>query len=423
MNQTNPNFEVDDLTITPHVVLENLPALLKDFLTLAPSTEQKDMLLLSTLTSVSSVLNNLYFHYAHTGKRYYPNLMTFIMAGAAGGKGIADLSRQLVEPIHEQTSLIIAGDSTYPAFYQQLAMQHGSGLLFETEGSVITDIWRSSAMSYNTALRKAAEHETLSKNRVRAGQSEIVCPKLGMLLTGTFSQFRTLVPNVENGFFSRLTMLVVRERQQFDATVFQPSLQNQTVASVVRTWSQRLLRLYECLQNHELEFRLTDEQASQLGRIMADEYRSYVQQLGDAFHASVIRNGVNVMRIAAVLSALRWMENNLSDKAVSSIPETLLCTPADFETALLLGTKLLLHAADAYTQIDGANQQPIPQMQGSYQKSVFLATLPFQFTTGECISFGTKMGVNARTVKRWLLKWVEDGVITKTAYGHYQKLV
>lgn len=423
MNQTNPNFEVDDLTITPHVVLENLPALLKDFLTLAPSTEQKDMLLLSTLTSVSSVLNNLYFHYAHTGKRYYPNLMTFIMAGAAGGKGIADLSRQLVEPIHEQTSLIIAGDSTYPAFYQQLAMQHGSGLLFETEGSVITDIWRSSAMSYNTALRKAAEHETLSKNRVRAGQSEIMCPKLGMLLTGTFSQFKALVPNVENGFFSRLTMLVVRERQQFDATVFQPSLQNQTVASVVRTWSQRLLRLYECLQDHELEFRLTDEQASQLGHIMADEYRSYVQQLGGAFHASVIRNGVNVMRIAAVLSALRWMENNLSDKAVSSIPETLLCTPADFETALLLGTKLLLHAADAYTQIDGTNQQPIPQMQGSYQKSVFLATLPSQFTTGECISFGIKMGASERTIRRWLEKWMNDGSICKEAHGLYKKVI
>ena len=37
--------------------------------------------------------------------------------------------------------------------------------MHESEGSVITDIWRTAAANYNTALRKAAEHEPISRNR------------------------------------------------------------------------------------------------------------------------------------------------------------------------------------------------------------------------------------------------------------------
>ena len=87
-------------------------------------------------------MNNVSFRYAHYGKQYYPNLLTFLMAGAASGKGVATLATKLIEPIHNEQALLIPGDSTYPAFFNQLYRQQGIGLLFETEGSVITDIWR-----------------------------------------------------------------------------------------------------------------------------------------------------------------------------------------------------------------------------------------------------------------------------------------
>ena len=50
--------------------------------------------------------------------------------------------------------LIIPGDATYPAFYQTLARQHGRGYIHESEGSVITNIWRSSTNS-SKAQRKS----------------------------------------------------------------------------------------------------------------------------------------------------------------------------------------------------------------------------------------------------------------------------
>ena len=51
--------------------------------------------------------------------------------------------------------------------------------MHESEGSVITDIWKTSAANYNTALRKTAEHEPISRNRIRSA-SEIRKPRLSM---------------------------------------------------------------------------------------------------------------------------------------------------------------------------------------------------------------------------------------------------
>ena len=447
MEQKTIHFtECDDLQITSHLNLEALPQILQDLLSVAHTTEQKDMLLMSSLTTLSTVMNSVYFRYGTTGKRYYPELMTFIMAGAANGKGIAELSKRLVEKVHEDTPLIIAGDSTYPAFYQQLLDQDGCGLLFETEGSVITDIWKGGAMSYNTALRKAAEHETLSKNRLNSGQTEIACPKVGMMLTGTFSQFKALVPSVENGFFSRLMTVVVREHQDFDGSVFQPSEEGQEVEALMGRLAMQVKRLNDELNRPEglndemmncrgIEFRLTGEQASLLGQVMEKEYKEYMRVLGDGFHASVVRNGINVMRIALILSVLRkgsdisgTIVNDIAENPENpdrfAIPEEtreIVCTEEDFQTAMVIGTKMLLHAADAYNQITEGSKEAVPSIKGSYQKETFFVSLPEEFSTGECEQHGIRLGVCSRTVRRWIERWTEMGQITKTEYGHYQK--
>ena len=190
--------ENTDLRIVEYLNRETLPESLQQMLSLAATPEEADILLLATLTAAGACMPNLCFRYGPAGKRYYANLQCFILASAASGKGIANLALDMLRVVDEQYPMLIPGDSTLPAFYRRLAAQHGRGYLHESEGSVITDIWKSGAMSYNTALRKAAEHEPISRNRCTAA-SEIRCPQLSMLLTGTFSQYRALVPNVENG--------------------------------------------------------------------------------------------------------------------------------------------------------------------------------------------------------------------------------
>ena len=133
-----------DLHIAKHVEPENLPAMIQPIMSLAQSDAERDMLLLALITAAGSCMPNLYFRYGLTGKKYYPNLQCFIVGSAACGKGIANLALELVSKVHEVAPLVIAGDSSYPGFYKQLERQNGRGYIHESEGSVITDVWRSS---------------------------------------------------------------------------------------------------------------------------------------------------------------------------------------------------------------------------------------------------------------------------------------
>lgn len=411
MQKTNLNFaEGNEMFLTEHLVSENLPELLKDFLAVGKTTQEKDILLISALTTLSSAFPNLYMHYGHTGKVYYPNLQTFIMAGAASGKGIANLACQLVKELHDQQSLLIPGDSTYPAFYQVLQEQDGKGLLFETEGSVITDIWKNGCGNYNTALRKAAEHEPLSRNRMTTGETEITTPKVSMLLTGTYKQFQYLVPSVENGYFSRLNMLVLKDQPEFDEQVFCPVGNGAEVQKLITRLSHQVVKLSEGMRQ-PTEFRLTQAQGAQIGTIMKQEYHALMKRLGSGFHASILRNGVTLMRVAAILTALRGQQG----------AETLECKEEDFETAVVIATKLLHHAAEAYQQIDGLSQTAVPPVRGNYQKETFLATLPEEFTTGECISHAKLIGISQRSAERWISGWRESGVIDQLQHGRFRK--
>ncbi|MCQ2310690.1 MAG: DUF3987 domain-containing protein [Paludibacteraceae bacterium] len=428
MKTENLNLEADDLQITPNLNMECLPQMLQECLSVAKTPSTRDMLLMSVLTATSSVMNNVSFRYAHYGKRYYPNLLTFIMAGAASGKGIADLATKLVEPIHQDQPLLIPGDSTYPSFYEQLHEQDGKGLLFETEGSVITDIWKSSCTNYNTALRKCAEHETLSKGRIKSGVTYIQEPQVSMLLTGTCSQFEKLVPSAENGFFSRLNMLMVRECQPFDGSVFMPSNAGQETERIYGYWATQLKKWYDnanenANENGRIEFCLTAEQAQRIGTVMESEYGTYLQQLGDGFHATIVRNATTHVRVACILSVLRRLtvDNAQCTMTIDNAQCTMTCSDEDFETAMVISTKLLLNAADAYNQIGGKDQLAVPEVKGSYQKSTFLASLPIEFSTGECVKLAQQMGVSERMAKYWLVEWSDKGLIKHASHGQYEK--
>ena len=423
--------EQDDLLISPYLHTDALPHVLRSMLALAPTDAQRDMLLLSTLTSVSSVMPRLHFRYGENGKPYYANLQTFIMAPAASGKGIAGLGRALVEDIHRKRSLLIPGDSTYPAFFIQLAWQNGRGLLFETEGSVITDTWRSQARSYNTALRQAAEHETISRSRADSGMEEITNPKLSCLLTGTFDQFHALIPSVQNGFYSRLVTYVDRSPLRFLPSVFKSTtgvIENNSEA-VLTECRGHINRLYKQLDGlkSDREFRLTDEQAAILGRCFEQQYEPLITELGASFHASVVRMGITAMRILMILSALRAEEtDSLIVKKVENGKEgnelpALYATEDDFRTAVLIAGKLILHTADSFTQIRGDQTPALPASRSSVQRTTFLAQLPDKFTTAEYNSVATNLGVSTRTMARWLSCWAEDGTFTKICKGYYSK--
>ena len=407
--------EQANLHIVENMDVNNLPELLKNVLSLAQTPAEQDMLLLSSLTACSSVMPNLYFKYGIAAKRYYPNLQLFIVGSAACGKGIANLALELVKPIHEAMPLIIPGDATYPAFYQTLAKQKGRGYIHESEGSVITDIWRSSRANYNTALRKAAEHETISRSRCKEA-STIENPQVSMVLTGTFSQYHALVPSIENGYFSRLLTLIVSEHQAFNSRYVQPA---ENSDEVIRAAAEQLYRLCEALfAAKPREFKLTDEQKERLGKHLETAYPTLIRMLGEEFHSVVLRMAVHIERVAMILSALRMgtpeYDSGLIDKEI-------VCADADYATAELIGNKLILHMAQAYQLVKGTEKVEQPQVKPLDQKQILLSLLPEEFESWKLVEEAKALGIARRTIFRWSDEWVERGVVEKLRQGHYKK--
>ena len=419
-----------DLHIANHIDNAELPAIIQPLMNLANSDSERDMLLLSLLTAAGSCMPNLYFRYGLTGKKYYPNLQCFIVGSAACGKGIANLALDFVSKVHEALPLVIPGDSSYPGFYRQLERQNGRGYIHESEGSVITDVWRSSVTNYNTALRKAAEHEPITRNRAN-DTSSIACPQLSVLLTGTFSQYKALVPSVENGYFSRLLTLIVNDQQAFNSKYVEPATGSNTV--MVKA-SEQLFELCQTLYKmRPTEFSLTPEQRTRLGHHLETAYPTLMQMLGDNFHSVVLRMAVQIERIAMILTALR-IPSSITSELNSDKPSSparssyfenqspLLCSDTDYATAELIGNKLILHMAAAYRMIKGAEQVSVPKIQPLDQRKMLLSLLPEEFESKTLVAEAAAQGISPRTATRWNEDWQQQGMVQKIKYGTYKKV-
>lgn len=408
--------DMDDLRIVEYLHLSTLPEPLQRMLSQAATPAERDMLLMATLTATSACLPNLYFRYGMTGKRYYANLQCFILAAAASGKGIASQALEMIQPVEAIYPTLIPGDSTFPAFFKRLYENGGRGYVHESEGSVITDIWKSQAATYNSILRKAAEHETVSHNRVKEMQV-IPCPQLSVLLTGTFSQYHHLVPNIENGYFSRLLPLIVRDTQPFDSRYVEAAAPAEPVSRQVGQQLAALCTRLYCQPAQE--WSLTPQQKSRLATHLSTEYDALIPILGDNFHSAVVRMAIQIERIAMILSVLRLAENNCQ---LSTINCQLACFDADYTTAELIGSKLILHMAAAYRLINGDTTELVPAIQTTCQKQLLFSALQPEFEMKSVLKQATAHGVPERTAYRWTDTWLRDGLITKVAHGHYHKV-
>ena len=447
----------ENLRIVEHLDMQKLPESVQQMLSLASTPEEQDIILMATLAAASACVPKMYFTYGPTGKKYYANLQCFILAAAASGKGIANQVLEMVRVIDEQYPMLIAGDSTLAAFYKALEEQGGCGYMHESEGSVITDIWKNAAANYNTALRKAAEHEPISRNRVK-GASEIKNPRLSMLLTGTFGQYKALVPSVENGYFSRLLTVVIRGTNPFDKRYVSSKGGQSAVPKIV---GQRLLRTYESLLcGGEREWSLTEAQKERLGEHLETEYGTLISLLGNKFHSAVVRMAVQIERIAMVLSAMRGgsdlkdeIENphtmrgneHTEGRIPSGIMEeerkrgagneagmagydpaardkAFLCCDEDYEAAEMIGNKMLLHMAAAYRMIDGDKQECVPEIKPIDQRKVVFEQLKEAYALGELIQEAKSQGVSRSSAIRWNNEWIEKGMVMKENHGIYRKV-
>lgn len=277
------------------------PYPLEEILKAGTSPAQRDVLLLGALTVLGAGMGrNVRSSYG--GKMVSPSLQTFVVALPAAGKGILSLVRLLAEPIHDEIRqavtesmksyrrekaaydamgkergkaeipemplnkmFLISGNNTGTGILQNIIDSDGTGLICESEADTISAAIGSEYGHWSDTMRKAFDHDRLSYNRRTDHEyREVKKTYLSVLLSGTPSQVKPLIPTAENGLFSRQVFYYMPAihhwQNQFDRN---DSDLEDTFKALGMEWKDKLKTI---VMNGIFTLHLTDGQKDEFNR-------------------------------------------------------------------------------------------------------------------------------------------------------------
>ena len=454
-NINSPNSSPEELEESSELEESPMPTfsqdiygLLPDFLTQiinkAKSFEDADLLLLGSLTAISACLPNISGIYAE--REVFPNLFTFIAAPASAGKGRLTACRHLVTPIHNSLkkqyaaemdeyhqlqneyvldkknreppveppirTLLIPANSSSTSVYQVLNDNNGVGLILETEGETLANSFKSDYGNFSDGFRKAFHHEMISYTRRKDREFvELTRPRLSALLTGTPRQVLTLIPDAENGLFSRFIFYNMNLRLEW-RDVFSQS--TDTLDDYFIRLGFQFFEFYQKLQQAEpIRFSLSASQQAQFNQFFGDVQLEYANLFGADIVASVRRLGLITFRLAMILTALRFMDG----KAIT--PEVV-CNDVDFQSVLAMARVLIQHSAHIFAKL------PVTQPDTSKSNTTvlcqkFFDLLPSEFNRSTYLSTAERLHISPKTAEKYLRKLCNSGQLQHVTYGQYSK--
>ena len=426
-------------------VSEQLPLFLKNVVAKANSPQDADMLILGTLAVVSACMPNVYGLY--DDREVFPNLFLFVTAQASAGKGRLSLCRHIVQPVHDRLTaiyeaemadyqnrlseyvrnkdsceqpqkpprrvLFIPANTSSTKFYKTLKDNGETGIMFETEGDTLVNAFKSDYGNYSDGFRKAFHHECITYSRVKDDEyAEIKKPRLSALLSGTPRQIQSLIPDAENGLFSRFIFYCLNVDLEWH-DVF--AHQDQTpIDDYFRQLGKDYYNLYQILlESPALMFCVTASQRQQFHALFQEIQDGYVKVLGYDFLASVRRLGLITFRIAMILTVLRIHE-------FGEVPNPLMCEDDDFNTAITIIRVLIQHASRVFQEFP--KDAPLnPSRQSTLLRQRFLDALPVQFDRSTYVSVAQRIGIPPKTAEKFIAAFKKQGLILHEAQNKYQK--
>ena len=430
-----------------------MPDFLQQIASYADSPEDADLLLLGSLVVISACLHNVYGIYG--GVTVYPNLFLFVTAQASAGKGRLSLCRRLVEPIHRQLReinkseikeyrrrqaeyaanknnpdveqphepplrvLFVPADSSATAVFQILNDNDGVGLIFETEGDTLAQTFKTEHGNYSDGFRKAFHHEKISY--LRRKDREYVTldvPKLSALLSGTPRQVQSLIPDAENGLFSRFMFYYMNLRLQWN-DVFAGN-ETDSLDRVFDRLGDRFFNFYNNLNRiGAIRFSFTESQQKEFFTFFESSQQQYWDLLGQDFIGTVRRLGLIAFRIAMILTTLRLMESDSQEKG-EMVEVRIVCSDTDFQISIGIVKVLFQHAAFVFRQLSQASAFASVSASAS-QKPALFQSLPAQFDRKTYIDIAARLQIPESTAEKQIAKFLKSGLLINPARGSYQK--
>jgi hypothetical protein len=429
----------------PDEIFDTLPDFLKRVVSVTNSKEERDVLLLGALTTLSFALHQVIGKYNDIIVN--SNLYLFVSAIASAGKGILVHCRKLILPIHlrlrEKTKLlkqlydqelmdyknnksknlnieppqkppqmmaIIPGNNSATGFLEILNDSFKRGLIFETEGDTISQAFKSEYGDFSDSFRKAFQHEPISYYRRTDKEFvEIDRPCLSVLLSGTPRQINQLIPGVENGLFSRFMFYIMNMKQEWK-NVF-TSRTEKGIDNHFELLGNEFFRFYEKTEVlPESVFILTNEQQERFNTFFEQIQTLYVSLQDEDIISCVRRLGLTAFRIMMIFSALRMMETG-------EHPKWLVCNDVDFENTLEMISVLVKHSNYIFNQVseEGKKQKP------KKRKEVFFESLPAEFNRHTYLDIALGLQIGDSTAQRMIANFVKAGVIVNYSRDHYRK--
>ena len=449
---------------------ENLPLIMQRIIADTHSDEDADILILGSLAVFSACTPNVYGVYDR--RPVHPNLFLYVTAPASAGKGRLSLCRYLAAPIHQSLrdkykrdmqqynedlasyavnrknsievppkeppflSLFVPANSTATVVYQTLYENNGVGLLFETEGDTLANAFKSDLGNYSDGFRKAFHHEPISYLRKKDHEFvEILRPKFSAVLSGTRQQVFNLIPNAENGLFSRFIFYSMQTelvwRDMF------PTIDGATADERFRQIGKDFYTFLKDFPKDDVQFTLSYTQKQRFNDFFAETQRSYAYTFGDDIVASVRRLGLILFRIAMIISVLRLMDafpaasgrGKSTPLAEVKKTKSIVCTDIDFQSAMAIVKVLLQHTAEVFQSLPRHSyerQVASVAPKGSRQlaeamRSRFFAALPDSFDRPKYIEVAASLNISEKTAERYIREFCSSAQLDHPSNGQYQK--
>ena len=438
-------------------VREKLPSIMQRIIADSVSDVDADILVLGSLAVFSACIPNVYGMY--DCREVFANLFLFVTASASAGKGRLSLCRHLAAPLHQALrekykkqmkkyealqvayavnrkntldvppkeppflTLFVPANSTATVVYQTLAQNNGVGLLFETEGDTLAIAFNSDLGNYSDGFRKAFHHETISYLRKKDHEFvEIVKPKFSAVLSGTPQQIFNLIPDAENGLFSRFIFYVM-ETELVWHNMF-ASHGNTTADEKFKEIGHDFFAFLKKFPKRPVQFTLSRSQMDQFNAYFEDTQLRYAQLLGDEIVATVRRLGLILFRFAMILTVLRRIDDAPKSTKKGEKDLRLVCNDADFATALAMVKVLLQHSAAVFQTLPRNPKTAAlkgRQLLAAEAREKFLAALPETFDRPTYLQTAASLNITEKTAERYLLYFTKSGQLLHPSTGQYHK--
>lgn len=443
--------EMPLLPLFPADIFPALPGLLKEVTDLMHTDQEKSLVLIGSIVTLSSAmlpLRTVYF-----GKTIYPNMYLFVPGPAGAGKGKLDFCFRLVKPIHKEKLdrwntakdeykkeyarykrqkkgenidppekppiqlLRVPANSSATSFQQAMA-ENGNLLMFETEGDTVVNAFSSDYGDYSDAFRKAFAHESFGY--LRRGddgeEREIDNPRLATVLSGTPEQVKSLIRDSENGLLSRFMFFCINATPEwldgFDSYGSDESLE-ETFDVIGERYAAFAKKLEE---QPKILFRLSLPQTGKFNEFFKAEKDRMQELNGDRYSASSHRLAWCFLRIAMVLTTLRLMDSG-------AIKEMVECSDVDFDMTMAIIRAISEHNDYIFNVLDRERPEGIA-VADSYSaatRKTILAALPGYFKTDDMKTVAKQVGKTLRTVRRQVARAIQTGEVVQVKHNEYKK--